>query len=250
MTPDKKTLYVTLKSIVDPTAAGQMPGGGRLIKYDVTTGQSFATQLNDTIVGGFSMAMNTDDGYLLVTSAEGKPEDPHPPIFTGYVSVFDPVDDITQPDVNMSSTNAGFGPTCWIVYSSKNMGCTWAASTFAGSAITAFRSQGAALELLAPNPAATLPAPVDLYLSPDEDFLYAISTGYTVDTLGLLPPIVNGINLTALAAGVTTQDQQPAIYTYTINPKTCGLTQVGIPMTDELPTVAENTNGIFGLVAI
>mmetsp|Transcript_49175 Transcript_49175/g.54975 ORF Transcript_49175/g.54975 Transcript_49175/m.54975 type:complete len:239 (-) Transcript_49175:289-1005(-) len=199
-----------------------MPGGGRLIKFDVTTGQSFATQLNDTIVGGFSMAMNTKEGYLLVTIAEGKPDDPHPPIFTGYVSVFAPVDDITQPDVNTSSTNAGFGPTCWIVYSAKNNGCTYAASTFAGSAITAFRSEGSTLDLLAPNPAAVLPAPVDLYLSPEEDFLYAISTGYTVDTLGLLPPMVNGINLTALvdAAGVTTQEQQPAIYTYQINPQT------------------------------
>jgi len=246
---DKKTLYVTVKSITNEiTGPGQTQGGGRLMKFDISNAQApaFATQIQDTIVGAFSMAIN-DDGYVLLTSAEGKDSDTHPPIFTGYLSVYDAytVDEITKPDLNITSLQLETGPTCWIRYMSQT-GCTYTASAFAGSAITAFRSVEDRLEMLSAVP---IPAPIDLFISPDQRFLYAISTGYAVDTLGLLPPEVNGIDLTALVGDTTPQDQQSAIYTYKINPNSCELTQVEIT-TDKLPTVAQNRNGIVGMVAI
>ena len=238
---DKKTLYVTVKSITNEiTEPRQTQGGGRLIKFDISKGEApaFATQIQDTIVGAFSMAIN-DDGYVLLTSAEGKDSDIHPPVFTGYLSVYDAVDEITKPDLNITSLQLGTGPTCWIRYMSQT-GCTYTASAFAGSAITAFRSVEDRLEMLSAVP---IPALIDPFISPDQKFLYAISTGYAVDTLGLLPPEVNGIDLTALVGDTTPQDQQSAIYTYKINPNSCELTQVEIT-TNKLPTVAQVVPGV------
>jgi len=227
VSPDGKFLYVVVKSAneQDPT-----PGSSRLIKYTLGGAQeSIVTPIPDTLVT-FDMAIN-EDGMILLANAGGFPNRTG-----GVVSVIAPSGSIASPETTFDKDDAleiGFGPTCWIRYSSKKSnGCSYVTNASPnGSTITAFRSEGTKLELMGPNPAAKIQSPIDLTLSPDEKFLYVISTGFGND------------------------DQQPAMYVYQIDTYTCGLTLMshnsdGLPKYETNLPHTPSTNGIAGLAIV
>mmetsp|Transcript_52933 Transcript_52933/g.59166 ORF Transcript_52933/g.59166 Transcript_52933/m.59166 type:complete len:231 (-) Transcript_52933:232-924(-) len=225
---DKNILYVIMKSANNITPA--TPGSGRLIKYDIKTGTSNVAPVPGIVVP-YAMVMN-EDGIILLANAGGGS------LTTtgGVVLAITPSNSVSSKDTFHTDTflPTGFRATCWIRYSSKKSnGCSYVTNAgpieFGGATITAFRSAGTQLEVMAPDPADTITSPLDLFFSPDERFLYVVSTGYQ------------------LSADKT--QQQPSIHGYEINTTNCGLIPVST-IEEGLPTLGTNPNSIAGIVVV
>lgn len=178
-----------------------------------------------------------DDGNLLlleVIGADGSFDG------GGQLDVIANVDDLNGENPTfqngnlLSEANADSVATCWVKYNPKTS-CVYATNNI-GNSISSFHLSETKEVTLVSNEAALLNAPLDMVLSPDFQYLYALSTGHTDES------------------------EQPQIFVYEMQCD-CGLKIVqniedGLP--DEDTRAAENTgyimnasgslvNGIAGL---
>ena len=224
VSPDGTRLYLVLKSQDNRSAR---VGSGVLYTYDLTvglptSGRTFAFSVPFT-QEPFAMDFNKEGEILLVSGAGFAGGD-------GSVSVITPSAELNPQSVLSDDTFRGAFSTgapfaCWIRYSEVNDGCTYVSNAFRGDSITGFRSQGVGLQLADADPVA-ISSPLDLDFSPDEKFLYVLSTGQTNALI----------------------DQVPTIVAYKITADTCGLNEVDTNG-DGLPSVSESGSG-GGVVGI
>ena len=208
-------------------------GEGSLNVYSInpengTTTNEFLTQTNVTGAAGSSVPFSfdfDDKGNLLLVEAFGAsgggPGQPN----AGAVSVYADID-VAPMDVAADNTNQT--TSCWIVYNPKNS-CVYTTNN-GGSSISAFllkkKKKKVELELI-DAVAATLNNPLDMALSHDYKYLYALASGHTTD------------------------GGQPQIHVYETDCD-CSLVEVQ-NITDGLPTEADRNstddvvNGVVGL---
>lgn len=225
VSPDGTRLYLVLKSMNNVPAT---VGTGRLYTYDLTVGLPTSGLDFFFVVPftqePFSMVFN-EDGQILLTSGNGLSGGNGP----GSVSVITPNPELNpdffgSSDLFRGTFITGIPFTCWIRYSAVNDGCTYVSNAFTGDSISGFRSQGAGLQLITnPDPVAVVSSPLDVNFSPDEKFLYLLSTGVTNDA----------------------PDQVPIIFAYRVAADTCTLTEVD-SNGDGLPSVSESGSGLDG----
>jgi len=201
-------------------------GEGSLNVYSInpengTTTNEFLTQTNVTGATGSSVPFSfdfDDKGNLLLVEAFGAfgggPGEPN----AGAVRVYA---DIDNAPMNVTADNTNQTTSCWIVYNPKNS-CVYTTNNGGGS-ISALSWKDDELELI-DAVAATLNTPLDMVLSQDYKYLYALSSGHT-------------------------DDEQPRIFVYE-NQCDCSLVEVqnitdGLP--DEDSRRREGLNGVVGL---
>eukprot|EP00984_Skeletonema_dohrnii_P021380 scaffold10670_cov103-Skeletonema_dohrnii-CCMP3373.AAC.5 len=204
-------------------------GEGSLNVYSInpengTTTNEFLTQTNVNGTAGslvpFSFDFD-DKGNLLLVEAfgAGGPVE-NAGENAGAVRVYADIDGIA---VNVTADITNQTTSCWIVYNPKNS-CVYTTNN-GGSSISALSWKDDELELI-DAVAATLNNPLDMVLSPDYKYLYALASGHTdVDQPG-----------------------QPRIHVYE-NQCDCSLVEVQ-NITDGLPPEDERgrqVNGVVGL---
>jgi len=159
-------------------------GEGSLNVYSInpengTTTNEFLTQTNVNGTSGSSVPFSfdfDDKGNLLLVEAFGAsgggPGQPN----AGAVSVYSDID-VAPMDVAADNTNQT--TSCWIVYNPKNS-CVYTTNN-GGSSISAFllkkKKKKVELELI-DAVAATLNNPLDMALSHDYKYLYALASGH------------------------------------------------------------------------
>eukprot|EP00985_Skeletonema_marinoi_P016560 scaffold8933_cov80-Skeletonema_marinoi.AAC.2 len=206
-------------------------GEGSLNVYSInpengTTTNEFLTQTNVTGAAGssvpFSFDFDNKGNLLLVEAFAGGPGEPN----AGAVSVYADIDNAPMVVAADDTTQT---TSCWIVYNPKNS-CVYTTNN-GGNSISAFllkKKKKDMLELI-DAVAATLNNPLDMVLSHDYKYLYALASGHTdVDQPG-----------------------QPRIHVYETDCD-CSLVEVQ-NITDGLPTEADRNstddvvNGVVGL---
>eukprot|EP00984_Skeletonema_dohrnii_P021381 scaffold10670_cov103-Skeletonema_dohrnii-CCMP3373.AAC.6 len=205
-------------------------GEGSLNVYSInpengTTTNEFLTQTNVNGTAGslvpFSFDFDDKGNLLLVEAFGAFGGGPGPN--AGAVSVYA---DIDGAPVNVAADNTTQTTSCWIVYNPKNS-CVYTTNN-GGSSISAFLLKKKKVELeLIDAVAATLNNPLDMALSHDYKYLYALASGHTTD------------------------GGQPQIHVYETDCD-CSLVEVQ-NITDGLPTEADRNstddvvNGVVGL---
>ena len=114
-----------------------------------------------------------DDGNLLLVEAFGAADG-------AQVDVIVDVDNLGYRGGLISEADSGSLASCWIVYNPKTS-CVYTTNN-AGNSISSFYLSESKEVTLVSNETALLNAPLDMVLSPDFQYLYALSTGHTDGT--------------------------------------------------------------------
>ena len=216
----------SVKNIADldmdgPFAGG--PGAGLIYTSMVLesglTGGYMANVANG--LGPFSLAFDEDDNLLVSEAFSTGPGT------SGALSSYtlNPDGTVTTISGSVLSLEAA---SCWVAVAGD---CAFTTNNFVAS-ISSYSITDGALTLV-DNEAATLDAPLDISVSPDGQFLYALSTGH---------------NLAMGDTGPMGQTQgQPAIFSYIITPD-CGLARFDVEL-EGLPTEFISVNGAVGMTS-
>lgn len=210
--PDSSELIVTIKGINGiPDAGGtitrfDVDGLSRLVSYPRT----FETGHDGVVPFSFDF---DDDGNLIVATIFGN--SPLLSLNAGSVNVYNFED---NGDIFSLADQAFVGQTatCWVRYSN---GCVFTSQNGSNS-ISSLRMRNGNITLVDGEEASRVNVPIDITLSPDGQYLYAISSGHTFDS-------------------------QPRMYVYDVSSR-CGLSEVQV-MSDGLPNSSTTVFGVSGL---
>jgi 6-phosphogluconolactonase (cycloisomerase 2 family) len=206
-TPDGRKLIVIIK--IDGGIFPPPTPEGSMNVYDVDPLTGEIGSLTKTTLGEalppFSFDFDSDD-KLLVTSALNSQLQSYDIASNGAADFLDAVPIV------------GELAACWVKYSSESSCAVVSNNGSASLSTIAVTPDG---NSLIKSVAASLAAPTDISFSPDQKYIYALSTG----------------------AG--TEEEQPKIYAYRVN-SGCDLQEIQV-IDEGLPTIFTTRNGMAGL---